>query len=383
VEIVLATHALEGFGGSESYAVTIAQQLERIGHGVTLYADAIGDSGKLARERGLRVVDSLSELPSEPDAAIVQDGPSAIALAESRPGVAQVFIAHSPGIELQLPPLLDGTTAAVVVMNDRVQERIAAMPLDVEIARLRQPIDLRRFRPYGEPGERPSRALVLSNYLNGERAAVVEAACTRLGIECVVAGRHGERTERPEQAIAAADLVIGYGRSALEGMACGRAVLVLDWFGGDGWVTPDRYPALEADGFAGGALPVVRGLEELTEELAGYSVEMGMANRDLTAKHHSANRHAFELVEVLRRAAGGESGVAPPPAEVGRLLRMLWRHEGRVLELEIEGDELRREIAGRQQRIDELSRELHRKPLARAGRLLRRLGRAGRRDPSK
>lgn len=381
MQLALVTQALDGLGGSESYAITVAEQLERTGHGVVLCSGELGRAAELARGRGLRVVDSPAALPRDLDAALVQDGPSAVALAEARPALAQVYVAHAPGIELQLPPPLAGSVAAIVVMNDRVEERMVSLPLDAEIVRLRQPIDVKRFRPRGDIGKRPTRALVLSNYLNGDRAAAVETACARIGVECSIAGRHGRRTERPEEAIAAADVVIGYGRSALEGMACGRAVLVLDWFGGDGWVTADKYPAIEADGFAGGATPAVRGLDQLTEELAAYEPEMGVVNRDLVAKHHSANRHAFELVEVLRRAAGGESGPGEPPAELGRLLRLLWRHEGRVLELEIETDRLRQEIAQRQLRIDELSRELHRRPEERAERVLRRLLGAGRRDP--
>jgi hypothetical protein len=362
MQLALVTRALDGLGGSESYAITVAEQLERTGHGITLCAGELGRAGELARDRGLRVVDSPAALPRDVEAALVQDGPSAIALAEARPGVPQVFVAHAPGIELQLPPPVVGSVAAIVAMNDRVEERMAALPLDAEIVRLRQPIDVKRFRPRGDVAARPRRALVLSNYLYGDRADAIQAACARLDVECAIAGRHGRRTERPEEAIAAVDVVIGYGRAALEGMACGRAVLILDWFGGDGWLTAEKYPAIEADGFAGGATPAVTGLDRLTDELAAYEPEMGVVNRDLVAKNHSANRHAFELIEVLRRAAGGESGPGEPPAELGRLLRLLWRHEGRTLEQEIENDRLRQEIAERQVRIDELSRELYRRP---------------------
>jgi hypothetical protein len=379
MQLALVTNALDGLGGTESYAITVAEQLERVGHGITLCAGETGRAAELARARGLRVVDSPLALPRDLDAALVQDGPSAVALAEARPTVAQVYVAHAPGIELQLPPPLAGGVAAVVVMNDRVEERIVSLPLQVEVVRLRQPIDVKRFRSRSDVAAHPRRALVLSNYLYGDRADAIETACARLGVECAIAGRHGNRTERPEDAIAAVDVVIGYGRAALEGMACGRAVLVLDWFGGDGWVTAEKYPAIEADGFAGGATPAVTGLDRLTDELTSYEPEMGVVNRDLVAKNHSANRHAFELVEVLRRAAGGESGPGEPPVELGRLLRLLWRHEGRALELEIENDRLRVEIAERQDRIDELSHELYRRPEERfkqlAGWLRRRVTR--------
>lgn len=54
MEIVLATHHL-GLGGSESYLVTVAEQLQRLGHRVRLRAAQLGAGTAPARERGLRV----------------------------------------------------------------------------------------------------------------------------------------------------------------------------------------------------------------------------------------------------------------------------------------------------------------------------------------
>lgn len=47
--------------------------------------------------------------------------------------------------------------------------------------------------------------------------------------------------------------MVGKGRALLEGMACARAAYLYDVAGSDGWVTPERYGAMEADGFAGQA----------------------------------------------------------------------------------------------------------------------------------
>jgi hypothetical protein len=228
----------------------------------------------------------------------------------------------------------------------------------------------------------PRRALVLSNYLVGERVEALEAACASLGVELVAAGRHGTPTDRPERAIADADIVVGYGRSALEGMSCGKAVLVLDWFGGDGWVTAASYPSIEADGFAGGASPAASSTT-LGDLLRGYDPAMGPVNRELVTKNHAAHRHACQLVELLRDAAGGETGPARPPAELDRLLRVAWRRERRVMELELESDELRQMVAERDERLNAIERAQQRRLGARLRRRLARLLGILRRDPSK
>jgi hypothetical protein len=71
-------------------------------------------------------------------------------------------------------------------------------------------------------------------------------------------------------------------------MACGKAVFVYDHFGGDGWVTPRRYAAMEADNFAGLALPPISTPAQLEAELAGYEADMGIVNRELVVTHHES-----------------------------------------------------------------------------------------------
>ena len=75
------------------------------------------------------------------------------------------------------------------------------------------------------------------------------------GVECVQAGTPAEVVADLGPALAAADIVVAKGRAALEAMCAGRAVYLYDQYGGDGWVTPDNYPAFEADHFAGQATP--------------------------------------------------------------------------------------------------------------------------------
>ena len=43
MRLVLATDAFAGVGGSETYLLTVAEHLLRLGHGVTIYAVALGD----------------------------------------------------------------------------------------------------------------------------------------------------------------------------------------------------------------------------------------------------------------------------------------------------------------------------------------------------
>jgi hypothetical protein len=168
--------------------------------------------------------------------------------------------------------------------------------------------------------------------------------CGELGIEVKDLGAHGAKPEDPRAAILASDIVMGYGRSVLEGMACGRPAYVFDHKGGDGWVNPESYPALEADGFGGRAHEGPLTPELLREDLRRYSPEMGLANRDLAVAHHAANRHAADLVKLLRRLSPQQVSRDPLLPELERLTRVQWQYEHRTLELGLENHRLREEL---------------------------------------
>lgn len=346
MEFVLSTYSLARPGGSESYLLTLAEHLERLGHSVILHAAEAGEMATVARKRSLRVAEKGQGLPDESEAIIVQDRVSAFELADRYPGVPQLFVSHADAFDLQTPPQLPGIAAAAVVFNDRVEARLTGLAVCPRVERLRQPVDVDHLRPQSEIAERPRRALVLSNYLRGRRRQAVEEACADSGLELTQVGAPGELSRDPRAAIMNSDIVFGYGRSALEAMAAERAVFVLDHKGGDGWVTPESYERLEADGFGGRATPEVLTGDKIALALRDYRQEMGVANRDLVVSNHAAHVHAAQIVEVVRGLGAVEKPSNDLLSEVGRLTRLGWRSERRALHFEQDNEELRRQLEG-------------------------------------
>jgi hypothetical protein len=209
-------------------------------------------------------------------------------------------------------------------MYDRVEARARALAGDVPVVRLAQPVDLRRFAPHGPLVKPPRRALALGNYLRGDRRGQLAAACKDAGLELRFVGVHDQTSPAPEHELNSADIVIGKARAIVEAMACGRAAYVYDHNGGDGWITPETYERHAADNFAGQSTGEVVDAARLRRDLAEYRPEMGPANRDLAVLHHSAARHAHELVALFRELAPRTD---PPPdalAELARLTALQW-----------------------------------------------------------
>jgi hypothetical protein len=330
MELVLATLRLLEPGGTETYAITIAGQLERLGHDVTVYAPEQGPMAKHARESGLRVRGQPGELPDEPDAVIVQDGVVSYELAARYEAVPQIFVAHSADFDLQRPPQVTGVINTVVVLNDRIGRRLQALGNVPALTRLRQPIDVRRFTDLGRLPDHPRRMLVFSKYLDRDRRLALEVVAAEAGIEVTEVG--GETTTlTPEFVIGDADIVVGSGRSILEAMACGRAAYVLGRGDGDGWVTGDRYAALERDGFSGLAFGEPIDAARLRHDLSAYAPEMGTVNRALVVQHHRAGEHAVELAHVVACAcAGRRDAVRAPMLELARMVRVQWQTDARA-----------------------------------------------------
>lgn len=345
MRIALGNNTLSTPGGTETYTLTIAAQLQRLGHDVWIHANEQGVLCDRGRQEGLQIAERLPAMPEQVDAVLANDAVTALQLAERYPQAPLVFVGHSDIFDSHLPPRLPGLLAGVVAMYDRVERRLRGMDLQVQITRLAQPVDVELFKPLAPLPAHARRVLVMGNYHHGERLRMIERACVRAGLECVHVGGHADRrqTLTPVQTLCEADIVLGKARVVIEAMACGRAVYSLDHNGGDGWVTAATYAVQAADNFGGQATDVVIDEDRLVADLAAYDPVMGQVNRDLAIRHHAATRHAAELAALLAELAPRPAPVPGPLAEMARLVRTSWQHEGHAFALysQIEGLQLR------------------------------------------
>lgn len=321
MELVLATHKLADPGGAQTYAVTVAEQLARLGHSVTLYTRELGAVAELARERALRVTARSDELPGDADGVITGvDRSLTLELAARYPQAARVFVVHGSE-DVHLPPPVPGAVVATIVLNDLHATRAAACAGAGEVVRMRQPVDLRRFSPCGRPRERPARVLLLGNYHQSSagRVQMLREAWAEAGLEWLEAGGDTQTLDVPK-AIAEVDVVVGYGRSALEAMACGRPTYVHDHSGSEGWITPESYARMEAGGFALAAVRPPPDIDQQRADIRAYRPEWGLAGHDIARVRHDARDHAAELVALIDRLGPGRASDAPSTMRAVELL---------------------------------------------------------------
>jgi hypothetical protein len=354
LRVLLSTERFAAFGGTESYMLTVARELERLGHRATIYSPQRGEMADHARVQGIET-HGAATLPRSLDLLLCSDAATCHELASRYPDAVTVFVAHSADYMLQAPPQLGDRCQAVVVLNDRVRRAVQARAWHAPIVRLRQPVDLVTYSQLAAAGSTARTALVLSNYVKGPRARVVEAACEAAGIVTRWAGVTTEATPHPEFAIAGAEIVIGLGRSVVEAMAAGRAAFVYGVVGGDGWVTPERYAAMEADGFAGTASRErVLDARAIAGELRRWDPAMGEVNRDLASAHHSAREHAAALVDLARELRPAPQAAPSVDEELAHLIRLQWHSEAEATSALAEVERLRGSLANAQAQNAEL-----------------------------
>lgn len=312
MKIVMTNNALDLRAGSESYLETVSSELRRLGHEVTFYSPQCGDMAARLRQRGFAVVDDLDDLPREVD-VIHGQHVNAVAQVRTRlPRVPLVFVTHSWAISVE-DPLAELGAAAYVALNDLTLRRLQAHAATVgaPVVRLTQPVEVSFADDVlSSIAETPRRAVAVSRHLKTRSDRLAEA-CAGLGIAFERLGGDGHEAADPRQQMRSADIVVALGRGALEGMAAGRAVLVLDESMGGSWVTATSYAALEADGFTG--LHAPGAVEDLPELLRGYSHELGPTSRRLVVEHHTGQRHAVDLVHLYTSVADARSPVVVAP----------------------------------------------------------------------
>ena len=273
-----------------------------LGHEVIVRAIHLGMASDLGRERGLDIVSRDDQLPAEADATIALDRVMAVEMALRYPHATRLYAMHNAD-EIWLPPPEPGVVAATIAPNDRFAMLARGCAGSGEVVRIRQPIDLYRFSPRGGwAREKPGRILLIGNYsgVPGQRIDQLKAAWSKPGLEWRRLG-HPEPTTAVAEAMAEADIVVGYGRSILEAMSCGRPAYVHEHSGSDGWVDQETYAQLEADGFAGTGVRATPDLAKLRDDFRRYDPALGRVGHDFARKHHDARLVAAELVDLIHR----------------------------------------------------------------------------------
>ncbi|WP_425098357.1 glycosyltransferase [Tropicibacter sp. S64] len=224
----MTQRALQSFSGTEMYTAEIARALKARGHEVAVYCPLPGKIANLITPSGIPVKDRLESLPFMPEVIHGHHHlPLMAALAhfDKAPAI-HVWHGTRPWVE-QVPR--HPRIIRYVVTSARMAPRVTA-EFGVGADRVRVVpnfVDTLRYSHVRSVAARPTRAVLFGQSgFYAHELAMLEKACTQNGLTLDKVGyAYGNPRPRPEYFLPDYDIAFAVGRSALEAMASGCAVI--------------------------------------------------------------------------------------------------------------------------------------------------------------
>jgi hypothetical protein len=351
LRILITNTTLATRTGTELYVRDLARALAARGHLPIVYSTDLGAIAEELRAATIPVVDDLHAVGEPPDVIHGHHHPETMTALLHFPGVPGVFFCHDWVAwhdEAPLFPRLVRYAAVSWALRDRLVLQHGVPPERVRL--MLNSVDLTVFTPRPPLPPRPARALFFCHNAEGEVVTIVEAACARAGMTLDVVGAGvGNVVADPARMLGRYDLVFASGRSALEALAVGTAVVVCDRRGIGPLVTAAELARLRELNF---------GLRLFTGPVTEDAVRRAIAaydSADATIVHAriraeagldaAADAHVALYREVIAAHAAGPP--SDPPDEARAVAEYLRRVAPWKLIRWIDGDNraLRSEIA--------------------------------------
>ena len=300
LRVLITNHALRERTGTEMYAFDLARGLLALGHSPVLYSPRPGPLAAKIRRETVPVVDDLDRLDAPPDIIHGQHADETATALLRFPRAPAVYVCHDWYYAQDAPPRFPRVLRCVAVDSACRDKLVYEHGVPEErVSVLLQFVDLEKFRPRAPLPARPRRALVLCNQTKeNAHLEAARAACARAGVTLDVYGLGvGRPCERPEELLAAYDVVFAKARTALEAAAVGAWVVVYWWRRLGPPVTPSNFERLRLDNF---------GLRAMTGELTPEEFGRGVA--EALARYDPAE--AALVSERVRSEAGRDRLVA-------------------------------------------------------------------------
>jgi hypothetical protein len=319
LRVLITNNTLAQRAGSELYVRDLARALLDRGHAPIAYSTIHGEVADELRA-DLPVVDDLAALGTPPDIIHGQHHVETMTALLRFPDVPAVYVYHGWRPWEETPPQFPRIRHYVAV-SDPGRDRLVfqyGVP-ENRVRTLPNFVDLARFQPRDRPlPTRPERALFFSNHVSDHALSIVREACAQTGMALDAVGiGTGNSCERPEAALGSYDLVFATGRSALEAIAVGAAVVLCDalTLSGGPLVTTHNLAQLRSLNFAGRVVREPLSASGVVREIAQYQPADAEAVSRCIRATAGRDDAVDQLVALYReavtdwQAAAGDRGV--------------------------------------------------------------------------
>jgi hypothetical protein len=270
MRVLLTNCAMRGRSGAEIVTIDLAAGLQRRGHEIAVFAPLLGPSADVLRSRGVAVTDRPEDVPWVPDVIHGHHNhvlASAMAHFRASPGL---FVCHSAAFWFDGAPRLPRVKRLCAV-DEACRARLVAetgLPSD-DIVLLMNAVNTDLFTPRAPLPARPARALLLAK--NSAHVAAVRDAARVSGLVLdEIGSAFGQEVDDLHEQLRNYDIVFATARMAIEAMAVGCAVVVVDGRGLAGLATTATMEAWRVRNFGISVLTRAVTAEAIAAEIARY-----------------------------------------------------------------------------------------------------------------
>lgn len=325
MRILLANNTLSLLAGSEMWTYTLAKALKEKGHDVTCFAGELGIISEKLEEDGIKCFKEINfnqgikkfsveleeTINHEYDVIIANHNHIVEYLRNKFPKTPIISTIHGiiheyEGQIAPEHPALNSGVNQFVSVSEEIQEKLKN-DYNLESIVIRNPIDINRFN-CKEVNEKPKQFLFSSNYhnLESEEVKIMREVVQHYGARLTAVGINFAQTFDIEKAIEDSDVVIGMGRSVLEGVAAGRLGIVHGRWGTGGIFNEKNIELIRKFNYSGrNSNGILWNKEEFIEAIdLLYTKENLEWCKNYMKREHGAGVIADKYLRIARELTG-------------------------------------------------------------------------------
>jgi hypothetical protein len=318
---------MESYSGVPLYTRDLSFELHRQGHTAEIYTLKKGAIAQELLAAGILVTDNPSHVRIQPDIIHGQHNVSTMIAVKQFRTTPALFICHNhtfwgDGAPFH-PHILLYLGVSRICMERLKRDGVP----ENTISFLANFVDTYRFIPRLPLPQKPSRALVFSNYANDEtHLPFVRDACSQAGLHLDVVGMKTNFIENPEKILGNYDIVFAKAKAAIESMATGTAVILCDFSGVGPMVTSREFDTLRLMNFGFETLTKPFDPWNILNEISRYDPEDATKVRDRIrseANLEAAVKNLITLYESVIKnyqdsiSTGGKKNIHEPLFKLG------------------------------------------------------------------
>jgi hypothetical protein len=227
MKILITNNTLAKLGGSEWVAIELAKTLISRGHDVVACSSQIGEAGSLLRGMSVLAIPDPLSSPFKPDVIHGQHHLDTMRALCAFPDVPAIYHCHGYMPWVEDPPI-HPRILYYAGMCSSISKRICLLLGldDQKVKTVPNWVDLGRFRFVRKLAQKPRNALLYLRSFdrNSWHASQLRQAFETMDIKLDLWLPQGDM-RAPEVVLPEYDIVLASGRSAIEAMACGCAVM--------------------------------------------------------------------------------------------------------------------------------------------------------------